>query len=99
GPRSWHRAGGSGGRVRGVPAGRNSGKKSGGHRAWPRHLPQVHRAARRKNLGKERTRDWLDVRVHVAADGRSTPADGLISERAVLNSAAGGGKSRPGNRD
>ena len=63
-----HRAGGSGGRVRGVPAGGRRGEESGRHRARAGPLPEVRRAPWRQNLGAERGRARLDVHVHVAAE-------------------------------
>ena len=71
GHRRGHRARGSGGGVRGVPAGRNGVEESRRHRARPGHLAEVHRAARRKDLGRESSGARLDLRLHVAADDRS----------------------------
>jgi hypothetical protein len=67
------RKGGSGGGVRGVPAGRDREQEGRGHRPWARALTEVHRAARRKDVGEESGGERLDVHVHRAADrpGRS----------------------------
>ena len=57
----------SGSGVRGVPAGRDGVQEGRRHGARTRHLTQVHRAPRRKDLGQESSRGWLDLRVHAAA--------------------------------
>ena len=65
--RRGHRARGSGRRLRGIPAGRLSREESGRHGARVGHLAQVHRAARRKDLGEERDRQRLDLHLQLAA--------------------------------
>ena len=59
-----HRAGGSGGGVRGVSAGGCGGEESGRHRARAGSLPEVRRAPWRHDLGAERARPRLDLHVH-----------------------------------
>ena len=76
--RRRHRAGGSGDRVRRIPAGRQRGEESRGHRTRPRDLAEVHRAPRRQDLGDEQVGDGLDVRVHVAVERRDARRGRLI---------------------
>ncbi len=80
--RSRDRAGGSRGRIRGIPAGRLGGQESGRHRARIGHLAEVHRAPRRQYLGEESGGGRLDVRLHVAADDPTTPVVRLMRDRA-----------------
>ncbi len=71
-----HLARRSGHGVRGVPPGRRGGEEGRGHRARPRDLAQVRRAARRDDPRRQRGRQGLDVHVHAAAEvnaGRSRP--------------------------
>ncbi len=79
GHRGGHRPRGSGGGVRGVSTGGHRGKEGGGHGTRARPVPEVHRAARRSDLGQEPGGTRLDVHVHVAADDRSAPPDGVRS--------------------
>ena len=58
---------GPGSRVRGVPPGRRQRGANGRDRARARHLAQVHRAARRPPVARERARQGLDVHVLPAA--------------------------------
>src|SRR5262249_669268 len=51
---SRHRPGGSGGGIRGVPAGGNGGQEGGGHRIGTDAVPKVRRASRGPDLGEER---------------------------------------------
>ena len=79
--RGGHRARGPGDGVRGVPPGRRGGPESGRHRARPRHFEEIHRAPRRADLGRERSRNRLDLRIHPAAAGRSARSVRLTRER------------------
>ncbi|HSC63841.1 MAG TPA: histidine kinase dimerization/phospho-acceptor domain-containing protein [Caldimonas sp.] len=62
--RRGHRPRGSGGRVRRVSAGRRRGEEGGRHRARTRHLAQVHRAPRRKDLGRKPSWGRVDLHLH-----------------------------------
>ncbi len=64
GHRRGHRPRGSGGGVRGVPAGGDGRQEGGGYRARAGPLSEVHRTAWRPDLGEESGRDGLDVHVH-----------------------------------
>ena len=61
--RRRHRAGGPGRRVRRVPAGGHERGQARGHRAGPGPVSEVHRAARRQDLGREP--GWRGVHLHV----------------------------------
>src|SRR5262249_52530870 len=72
GHRRRHCPRGSGGDLRGVPAGGHGGQEGGGHgpRAGP--LPEVHRTPRGTDLGQEHGGRRLDL--HVQRAGRSRSA-------------------------
>ena len=72
--RRGHRSRGPRSGVRGIPAGRDRGEEGGRHGARPRDFTEVHRAPRRPDLGDERARRRLDVRLHLADVVRSTTA-------------------------
>src|SRR4029453_7319598 len=59
-----HRAGGSGGDLRGIPAGRDRGQEGGRHRARPGPVREVHRAAWREDLGREPDGGGFYVHIH-----------------------------------
>ena len=65
--RSGHRARGPGADLRGVPADRRRGRAGRGHGPRACALETARRAARRPDLGRERTRAREPIRVHVAA--------------------------------
>jgi hypothetical protein len=62
--RRRHRAGGPGGDLRGVPAGRDCGQEGGRYWPGPGPVAEVHRAAWGSDLGPEPGGRRLDVHVH-----------------------------------
>src|SRR5215472_13339172 len=61
-----HRAGGSGGDLRGVPTGGHSGQEGRRDRARLGPVPEVHRVAWRADMDAESTRQGVDVLLYVA---------------------------------
>jgi signal transduction histidine kinase len=79
--RHRYRSRGSGGRVRGVPAGGECGEEGRGHRARARAFTEVRRAARWPALGQESGRRRIDLHVHAADRARSRLARADEDER------------------